>query len=80
MSANWHHPSMNADLTLSPRLKRWLIVCKQECKRAAVQVRRHYGAENARPLPEGAQLAERAEVRSECQVEEGVNDKQDVRW
>jgi hypothetical protein len=27
---------------------------KQECKRAAVQVRRHYVAENARPLLEGA--------------------------
>jgi hypothetical protein len=57
---------MNADLVLSPRLKRWLTACKQKCKRAAVQVRRHYSAENAGPLPEGAQLVERAEVRSEC--------------
>jgi len=80
MYADWHHPSMNAGLALSPRLKRWLTACKQECKRAAVQVRRHYGTENARPLPKGAQLAERAEVRSESQVEEGVNDKRDVRW
>lgn len=45
----------------------------------SVHVRRHYGAENARPLPEGAQLAERVEVRSEYQVEEGVDDEQDVR-
>jgi hypothetical protein len=66
MSANWHYPSMNADLALSPRLKRWLTACKQGCKRVAVQVRRHYGVENAGPLPEGAQLVERAEVRSEC--------------
>jgi len=56
---------MNAGLALSPRLKRWLTASKQECKRASVQVRRHYGAENARPLPEGAQLAERADVRSD---------------
>jgi hypothetical protein len=56
---------MNADLAFSSRLKRWLTACKQECKRAAVQVRRHYGAVNPRPLPEGAQLAELAEMQSE---------------
>jgi hypothetical protein len=71
---------MNAGLALSPRLKWWLTACRQGCRRAAVQVRRRYGAENARPLTEGAQLVKRVEVRSESRVEEGVNDKQDVRW
>ena len=60
---------MNADSALSPRLRWWLTACRQGCKWAAVQVRRHHGAKNPRPLSKGAQLGDWSETLSEYRVE-----------